>query len=134
MNQIQKSKTERRNRSMEPDRSQGFSLLELLMVIAIFAIVMAAVMGTLSIATRSVNSNQLLAETNQNVRGSSRFVANDLVAVGDDFMGINQNDSVFVKGGYLTGLGFPQLDVQTTINATVFDELFAIQMANNQWC
>ncbi len=99
-------------------RSAGFSLVELLVVAGIMAIVMAAVMGTLTLALRTTRDNSALVEANNNVRAVVNFIKNDLDNVGElpltsvfyatpdpnPYLGA---PAVYVRGGFLASRGFP---------------------------
>ncbi|MCS7079813.1 MAG: type II secretion system GspH family protein [Chloracidobacterium sp.] len=99
-------------------RAAGFSLVELLVVAGILAIVMAAVMGTLTLALRTTRDNSALVEANNNVRAVVNFIKNDLDNVGElpltsvFFATPNPNPflgapAVYVRGGFLASRGFP---------------------------
>ncbi|MBI4748906.1 MAG: prepilin-type N-terminal cleavage/methylation domain-containing protein [Acidobacteria bacterium] len=109
-------------------RRHGFSLLELLIVLALFSVVMGAVFITLDYAKKTSFTNNQLVDTQQNVRASAKIMADDVITLGQDFMGQISLDSVYVRRGFLTANGFPDADVN--INPA-YDELFAAQWANN---
>ena len=98
----------------------GFSLPELLVVMAILAIAMAAVMGTLSVALQTNRNNSALVEANNNVRAVINFIKNDLDNVGEPPLttvllstsNVSANPhlvarAVYVRGGFLEARGFP---------------------------
>jgi prepilin-type N-terminal cleavage/methylation domain-containing protein len=98
----------------------GFSLPELLVVMAILAIAMAAVMGTLSVALQTNRNNSALVEANNNVRAVINFIKNDLDNVGEpplttvllstSNVSVNPDlvaRAVYVRGGFLEARGFP---------------------------
>jgi prepilin-type N-terminal cleavage/methylation domain-containing protein len=98
----------------------GFSLPELLVVMAILAIAMAAVMGTLSVALQTNRNNSALVEANNNVRAVLNFIKNDLDNVGEPPLttvllstsNVSVNPylvarAVYVRGGFLEARGFP---------------------------
>ncbi len=89
----------------------GFSLVELLVVMGILGIAMAAVMGTLSLALQTSRNNSALVEANNNVRAVINFIKNDLDNVGplpitNVNPGLNVR-AVYVRGGFLEARGFP---------------------------
>lgn len=109
-------------------RSRGFSLLELLIVLAIFTVVMGAVFVTLDYAKKTSFTNNQLVDTQQNIRASAKIMADDVITLGQDFMGQISLDSVYVRRGFLAANSFPDTDVTT---GAAYDELFAAQWANN---
>lgn len=102
---------------------QGFSLVELLVVAAILSIVMAAVLGTVSVATRTTRTNTQLTDANQNVRASLRLMSNDISTCGE-FLS-TPTSFARVRGGFLASIGFPTSGV--TSAAPAFDRIYAIQ-------
>lgn len=106
----------------------GFSLLELLIVLALFSLVMGAVFLTLDYARKTSFTNNQLVDLQQNIRSSAKLMSDDVITLGQDFMGQIPDDSVFVRRGFLAANGFPDTDV---IVAPAYDELFATQWANN---
>ncbi|MBX7223334.1 MAG: prepilin-type N-terminal cleavage/methylation domain-containing protein [Blastocatellia bacterium] len=110
-------------------RRTGFSLLELLVVMALFTIIMIAVIGTFSFAQKSVKTNELLVDVTQNVRASAKFVSDDTITLGERFMGQVSGDFVYVRNGFLNTMDFPSQDV--TNDENFYDELYAVQGANN---
>lgn len=101
---------------------QGFSLIELLVVALIFSIVMAAVLGTVSVATRTTRTNTGISEANQNIRAVTRLLANDVNTLGE----VLATPSSFaqVKAGFWAAHGFPTADVA---NVAGYDKMYAIQ-------
>lgn len=101
---------------------QGFSLIELLVVALIFSIVMAAVLGTVSVATRTTRSNSGISEANQNVRAVTKLLSNDVSTLGE----VLATPSSFaqIKPGFFADHGFPTADVN---NVGGYDRMFAIQ-------
>ena len=87
---------------------------------AILAIAMAAVMGTLSVALQTNRNNSALVEANNNVRAVINFIKNDLDNVGEPPLttvllstsNVSANPhlvarAVYVRGGFLEARGFP---------------------------
>lgn len=109
-------------------RNHGFSLLELLIVLALLTVVMGAVFVTLDYAKTTTFTNNQLVDTQQNIRASAKIMSDDVITLGQDFMGQILLDSVYVRRGFLAANGFPDTDVN--INPA-YDELFAAQWANN---
>jgi prepilin-type N-terminal cleavage/methylation domain-containing protein len=105
----------RRSQRQVQGTQRGFSLVELLIVAAILTIVMAAVMGTLSLALQTTRNNSALVEANNNVRAALNIIKNDLDNVGRLPHFINQDPNprlggepaVYVRGGFLQTRGFP---------------------------
>lgn len=124
-----KSQVHTKNRLSSTSHQFGFSLLELLIVMAIFSIVMSAVMGTLLIAQKTNTSNQYLIDTTQNVRAAAQFIHDDVITTGERYMGQVPGDSVFVKRGFLASMDFPDTDMIDPTNS--YDEVLAIQGTQN---
>lgn len=101
---------------------QGFSLIELLVVALIFSLVMAAVLGTVSVATRTTRTNTGISEANQNIRAVTRLLTNDVTTLGE----VLATPSSFaqIKAGFWAGHGFPTADVN---NVGGYDKMYAIQ-------
>lgn len=105
----------RRSQRQVQGTQRGFSLVELLIVAAILTIVMAAVMGTLSLALQTTRNNSALVEANNNVRAALNIIKNDLDNVGrlprfidqDPNPGLGGDPAVYVRGGFLRTRGFP---------------------------
>lgn len=101
---------------------QGFSLVELLVVALIFSIVMAAVLGTVSVATRTTRTNSGISEANQSVRAVTRLLTNDVTTLGE----VLATPSSFaqIKAGFFADHGFPTANVS---NIGGYDRMYAIQ-------
>lgn len=100
----------------------GFSLIELLVVSAILTIVMTAVFGTVTVATRTTRQNSGLTEANQNLRAATRLITNDITTVGENFSTPAQFASV--RAGFFAAHGFPTADIN---NVAGFDRMYAVQ-------
>lgn len=109
---------------------QGFSLLELLIVLAIFTVVMGAVFVTLDYAKKTSFTNNQLVDLQQNIRSSAKLMSDDVIILGQDFMGQIDFDEVYVRRGFLTANDFPDADMRSP-DGTAFDVLLAAQGANN---
>lgn len=109
---------------------QGFSLLELLIVLAIFTVVMGAVFVTLDYAKKTSFTNNQLVDLQQNIRSSAKLMSDDVIILGQDFMGQIEFDEVYVRQGFLTANDFPDTDMRSPDGAA-FDVLLAAQGANN---
>ncbi len=111
-------------------RYQGFSLLELLIVLALFSVVMGAVMVTLDYAKKTSSTNNQLVDLQQNIRSSAKLLSDDVIILGQDFMGQVDDDLVYVRRGFLTANDFPETDLIDP-TGTSYDILLATQGANN---
>lgn len=111
-------------------RRHGFSLLELLIVLAIFTVVMGAVFVTLDYAKKTSFTNNQLVDLQQNIRSSAKLMSDDVIILGQDFMGQIDFDEVYVRRGFLAANDFPDLDVRSP-DGTSFDLLLAAQGTNN---
>lgn len=113
-------------------KAHGFSMLELLVSSAILLIVLAAVMGTLTIAQRTTSQNIQLVDARQNVRAAAKLMSDEIITMGQDYMGQITDDWVFVRAGFLASMGMPSLDIQDpNPGPAVFEQLYAVQTANN---
>lgn len=110
-------------------RNHGFSLLELLIVLALLTVVMGAVFVTLDYAKKTSFTNNQLVDTQQNIRASAKIMSDDVITLGQDFMGSINLDWVYVRRGFLQANDFPDTDLRDTTGT--FDLLFAAQGANN---
>ncbi len=109
-------------------RNHGFSLLELLIVLALLTVVMGAVFVTLDYAKTTTFTNNQLVDTQQNIRASAKIMSDDVITLGQDFMGQVDQDIVYVRRGFLQANNFP--DTNVNVNPA-YDILFAAQGANN---
>lgn len=83
---------------------------------------------TLDYAKKTSFTNNQLVDTQQNIRASAKIMSDDVITLGQDFMGQIPDDSVFVRRGFLAANGFPDTDTSV---GNIYDELFAAQWANN---
>lgn len=108
----------------------GFSLLELLIVLALFTVVMGAVFITLDYAKKTSFTNNQLVDLQQNIRSSAKLMSDDVIILGQDFMGQIELDQVYVRRGFLLANDFPDTDLRSPDGAA-FDVLLAAQGTNN---
>jgi prepilin-type N-terminal cleavage/methylation domain-containing protein len=101
---------------------QGFSLIELIVASTILLIVMAAVLGTFSVASRTTRTNSTLTDANQNVRAVTRLLSNDCTTLGEVLA--TPDGFAKVRAGFFAQHGFPTANVGSIGG---YDRLYAVQ-------
>jgi prepilin-type N-terminal cleavage/methylation domain-containing protein len=85
-------------------RAEGFTLLELLVAIAVLSIIVAATLSTLTNAVHATEAVSLMADTQQNLRAGLNYMARDLLQSGE---GITQGGITIPNTGGVSALNRP---------------------------
>ena len=97
MNNEQRPKTE--DRKPKTENQAGFSMMELIIVMVVMLIIMAATFSLLHGSMKTANTNYEMTTAAQGLRNSQEFLNRDILVAGDGLKGIS---NVWLPTGFVT--------------------------------